>query len=159
MRTEANRNITIMGLLAECSTNDAKKLLTKYGVPDSKNNQDLELKLAKLYKTCSDKKQLEKDFAEIHPHKEFMKKYLFPTPPPKAELVVEKITETTSTPEITKMPELVSNCNGSCDCKKENFSGADGLAPITTNDKDKLIIYGMFGIISILALVLISKQK
>jgi hypothetical protein len=88
-----------------------------------------------------------------------MKKYLLPTPPPKAELVVEKITETTSTPEITKMPELVSNCNGCCECKKENFSDADGLAPITTNDKDKLIIYGMFGIISILALVLISKQK
>jgi hypothetical protein len=159
MRTEANRKITIMGLLADCSTNDAKNLLKKYGIPDAKNNQELEFKLAKLYKTCDDKKQLEKDFAEIHPHKEFMKKYLLPTPPPKAEVIVEKITETPLIPEIVKAPELVSNCSGTCDCKKESFSGADGMTPTSSNDKDKLILYGMFGIISILALVLISKQK
>lgn len=159
MRTEANRKITIMGLLADCSTNDAKNLLKKYGIPDAKNNQELEFKLAKLYKTCDDKKQLEKDFAEIHPHKDFMKKYLLPTPPPKAEVVVEKITETPSIPEIVKTPELVSNCNGACDCKKESFSGADGMTSTPSSDKDKLILYGMFGIISILALVLISKQK
>ena len=159
MRTEANRSITIMGLLAECSTNDAKVLLKKYGISEAKNNQDLEFKLAKLYKNCSDKKQLEKDFAEIHPHKDFMKKYLLLTPPPKTEVVVEKVTEIASVPEIIKTPEIVSNCDGGCSCKKDNFSGANGLIPTPSNEKEKLIVYGMFGIISILALVLISKQK
>ena len=156
---KGGQEITLMTVLANEATGSSRKILKEYGMPDAKNYQDLEIKLAELYFNTKDKVALERKLAEIHPHKEFMKKYLLPTPPPKAELVVEEITETTSTPEITKMPELVSNCNGSCDCKKENFSGADGLAPITTNDKDKLIIYGMFGIISILALVLISKQK
>ena len=164
MRTEANRKITIMGLLAECSTDDAKRLLRKYGLPDAKNKQDLELKLATLYKKCDDKKQLEKDFAEIHPHKEFMKKYLLPAPIVKTEVVVEDITPAQNvTVESTQMPEKVSNCDGtSCNCNSSNFSGLDGSQTnnsINSNDKDKLIIFGMFGFFSILALVLISQKK
>jgi hypothetical protein len=164
MRTEANRKITIMGLLAECSTDDAKQLLKKYGLPDAKNKQDLELKLATLYKKCDDKKQLEKDFAEIHPHKEFMKKYLLPTPPVKAEVVLQDLTPPPSlTVESISTPEIVSNCDGkTCTCNSSNFSGVDGLqtnATNNSNDKDKLIIFGMFGFFSILALVLISQKK
>lgn len=156
-----------MGLLAECSTNEARQLLSKYGMPPAKNKAELELALANLYKNCDDKKQLEKDFANIHPHKEFMKKYLSPTAP-KKELVVEelKIEETKITPEIPKpiMPEPVSNCNGNekCNCACSDFSGIDGNPSKQTEktiDKDKLIIFGMFGIVSILALVLISQQK
>jgi len=164
MRTEANSKITIMGLLADCSTNDARKLLKKYGIPDAKNKKDLELKLAQLYKTCDDKKQLEKDFAEIHPHKEFMKKYLLPTAPVKSEVVLEDIIAPNSLKPVIveKVPEDTSNCDGkACSCNNSNFSGADGTTLTTTNstDKDKLIIYGMFGIVSILALVFIAKQK
>jgi hypothetical protein len=163
MRSESNRKITIMGLLAECSTDDAKQLLKKYGLPDAKNKEDLELKLATLYKKCVDKKQLEKDFAEIHPHKEFMKKYLLSIPLAK-EVVVEDLTPPTSlTVESVATPEIVSNCDGkTCTCNSSNFSGIDGSQTNTTNnlnDKDKLIIFGMFGFFSILALVLISQKK
>lgn len=165
MRTEANRKITIMGLLAECSTNDARKLLKKYGIPDAKNKTDLELKLAQLYKSCDDKKQLEKDFAEIHPHKDFMKKYLLPTNPVKSEVVVEDIIAPDSLKPviIEKVPEITSNCSGkTCSCNNSNYSGADGFTtnqPTNPINSDKLVVYGMFGIVSILALVLIAKQK
>lgn len=165
MATQTPKKITIMGLLADCSTNEARALLKKYGMPPAKNKAELELALAKLYKTCDDKKQLEKDFAEIHPHKDFLKKYIAPKPTVKSEVVVEEIKSETTTPSITpaQMPELVSNCNGNpnCTCNGSNFSNADGSKNTDTassNDKDKLIVYGMFGIVSILALVLISQQ-
>jgi len=159
--------ITIMGLLAECSTNEARNLLLKYGMPPARNKAELEISLANLYKNSDDKKQLEKDFAEIHPHKDFLKKYLVPKPETK-ELVVEEIktevpipTKIETTPIIT--PEIKSGCDGktTCSCGCSNFSGNETpKTPDKTpdNDKDKIIVYGMFGIVSILALVLISQQ-
>jgi hypothetical protein len=165
MATQTPKKITIMGLLADCSTDEARALLKKYRMPPAKSKAELELALAKLYKNCDDKKQLEKDFAEIHPHKEFLTKYLSPKPTVKSEVIVEEIKSETNTPSITpaQMPELVSNCNGKpeCTCNSSNFSNADGSKSNETsisNDKDKLIVYGMFGIVSILALVLISQQ-
>ncbi len=156
-----------MGLLADCSTNDARNLLKKYGMPPARNKAELELSLANLYKTVDDKKQLEKDFAEIHPHKEFLKKYILPKPEPK-ELVVEEVKVEVEKPSKIEeapivVPEIKSsiNENTSCSCGCSNFSGIDQLkvAEKTGNiDKDKLIVYGMFGIVSILALVLISQQ-
>lgn len=167
MATQKPKKITIMGLLADCSTNEARQLLSKYGMPPVKNKAELELALANLYKTCDDKKQLERDFANIHPHKEFMKKYLVPSPTPKElvveEIKVEEVKKETETPTPI-VPEIVSGCNGnqSCNCGCSNFSGVDGQKSNETNittDKDKLIIFGMFGFVSILALVLISQQK
>jgi len=162
--------ITIMGLLAECSTNESRNLLKKYGMPSARNKEELEISLANLYKNSDDKKQLEKDFAEIHPHKEFLKKYLtIQSEPTKIkELVVEEIkTETPISPKIetitTVNPEVKSGCDGinTCSCGCSNFSGNESQKlneKTPENDKDKLIVYGMFGIVSILALVLISQQ-
>lgn len=164
MRTEANRKITIMGLLAECSTNDAKKLIKKYGLPAPRNTQELEFQLAKLYKTCDDKKQLERDFAEIHPHKEFLKKYLLPKPPVPTELEVKTLVpDPIVVKEKEQTPETVSNMNGyPYPHNISSFNGLDGnqtIANNSTNDKDRLIIFGMFGFVSILALVLISRNN
>jgi hypothetical protein len=164
MANQKSKKITIMGLLAECSTDQARNLLKKYGMPPAKNKAELELALANLYKTADDKKQLEKDFAEIHPHKNFMKKYLAPNMPQKKEIKVEEIKVVETKAEPTKeiiATEIKSNANGNCSCGCSNFSGADQLKKSensNNNDKDKLIVYGMFGIVSILALVLISQQ-
>ena len=163
MRRETNRKITIMGLLAECSTDDARKLLKKYGLPEARNTQELEFQLAKLYKTCDDKKQLERDFAEIHPHKEFLKKYLLPPPPKKEDIVIEDLTPEPIVINEIKTPELETNFNGaSYPYNNQVFSGLDGSqnnSNSLSNDKDKLIIFGMFGFVSILALVLISRNN
>jgi hypothetical protein len=165
MATHKPKKITIMGLLADCSTDEARLLLKKYGMPPAKNKAELELLLAKLYKTCDDKKQLEKDFADIHPHKDFLKKYIAPSPVVKSEPIAEEIIPQVSNQAATpvQMPEFVSNCNGNtnCGCSDSNFNGSNSSknTDITgSNDKDKLIVYGMFGIVSILALVLISQQ-
>ena len=156
---QETKKITIMGLLADCSTSDARKLLKKYGITDAKNKHDLELKLAQLYKTCDDKKQLEKDFAEIHPHKDFLKKYLVPKI--QEEIKAETVIESPTPIESIVVGESKSNYTGNgCSCGSI-FSGVDGSTNTNTknDEKDRLIIYGMFGVFSILALVLISKQK
>lgn len=64
--------ITLMTLLAYEATDDAQKLLQKYGKPKAKNFADLEVKLGELYIGADDKLKLEKDMAKIHPHKKWI---------------------------------------------------------------------------------------
>jgi hypothetical protein len=155
---KGTKNITIMGLLANCSTDDARQLLKKYNYPNARNKSELEVQLAKLYKEADDKKQVEKDFAEIHPHKNFLKRYLTnDIPKPSIEVVAEKIVET----PLTTSEEITSNCNGdtTCSCCKSSFDGSEKTNSHKLSENDKLIILGMFGIVSILALVIVSQKN
>ena len=156
---KGNKKITIMGLLANCSTDDARLLLKKYGYPDAKNRAELELSLANLYKSADDKKQVEKDFADIHPHKNFLKRYLtLEAPKQTTEITAEKIIESDVTPTSN---EIVSNCNGdgTCTCCQSSFDGSEKQKTSKISENEKLIIFGMFGIVSILALVIVSQKN
>lgn len=147
-----------MGLLANCSTDEARMLLKKYNYPNAKNRQELELLLAKMYKEAEDKKQIEKDFAEIHPHKNFLKRYLIEEKPKKTEIVAEQIVES----QPTKTEDYsTSNCNGNCTCTscKSNVSGNIPEQTPIFNNNERLMIFGMFGIISILALVIVNQKN
>jgi hypothetical protein len=159
---KGTRKITIMGLLANCSTDEARALLKKYGYPDAKNRSDLEVQLAKLYKEADDKRQVEKDFAQIHPHKEFISRYIFKTPK-ESKTTVETVEELTTAPIPQSVPEtkLGMDESKSCACGCSNLDGTTNQTantPVRT-ENDKLIIYSMFGIVSILALVMINKNK
>lgn len=145
-----------MQLLANCSTKESLALLEKYNFPKPRNKKELEFFLAKLYKEADDKKQIEKDFAEIHPHINFLKKYVLCEEKPKTDLVVESV----ASPIITTLPEPTSNCEGKCNCTKctSNFDGNIEKQSINLSN-DKILIFGMFGIISILALVIVNQKK
>jgi hypothetical protein len=71
-RQPKKKEITLMTVLAYESTGDAQKLLKKYGREPAKGYADLEIKLANLYFDTPDKVQLEKELAEIHPHKKWL---------------------------------------------------------------------------------------
>jgi len=71
-RQPKKKEITLMTVLAYESTSDAQKLLKKYGREPAKGYADLEIKLANLYFDTPDKIQLEKELAEIHPHKKWL---------------------------------------------------------------------------------------
>lgn len=94
-------DISLMTILANEATDGSRKLLKKYNRADAKGYKDLEQKLAELYFDTADKVQLEKEMAEIHPHKKFLSKYI----EPKVEVVETKIEETTS------------NADGCCGCE------------------------------------------
>lgn len=175
VKTNAKKKkITILGCLANESTGKSRKLLQKYGQQDAVNHQDLEFKLSELYKNVDDKKALEKEFAEIHPHRDFILKYCEPKIDKKLEEPVslkEVETVVVDTPNLKKIEETVvteqkSNCSGNCSCGCSGFDGEKSSQSTSSENmpnvgigSDKLIILGMFGFVSILAMVLITKNK
>lgn len=102
-----------MTLLANEAAEDSIKVLKKYK-PTEKiyDFEDLEKKLADLYIESTDKVELEKQLAEIHPHKKWLLKYIQPRVEIKKEIV-----------EVAK-PEVKSNCEGNpnCNCKADQSS-------------------------------------
>lgn len=111
-------NITLIKLLAIQRTPQLRAILKKYGKEDAKSYADLELKVAELYANSDDKIALEKEFAEIHPHKSFILKHLAPK-----EKNIDEIKE-----EMLKFAnEETSNCEGNSKCKcNETKSNACG---------------------------------
>lgn len=63
-------NISMPVLLAANSTKKANDLVVKYGFPKPRNQQELIIRLSQLLK--SGEEDVAKDFAEIHPHKDFI---------------------------------------------------------------------------------------
>ncbi len=96
--------VELTELLAYNATASARKLLQKYGRQDAVGYEDLQEKLDDLYKYEKDKIAVEKDFASIHPHRDFILKYLSP-PPTKTNIILPENTsalegETKNQPEI-----------------------------------------------------------
>lgn len=175
-QSSSPKKITIMSVLANGNTRGACGILKEYGYHKPKNHDDLELKLAELYRNSSEKRDLERKFAEQHPHKDLILRYCA-TVPKKQEDIPSSITKpVTSVNEINKevivapiveepkknitesITEVKSNCSGTacnCDCK----SNADGVIPsvftknVSENIPDKTLIYGFFGIIGLLIIV------
>ena len=66
MRTPERTNrkkqrVSLLGVIANGSTGDARRLLKKYNEPDAVNHKDLEMKLSRLYAKTDDKIKLEKE--------------------------------------------------------------------------------------------------
>lgn len=89
-----------MTLLANEATEDSRKLLKKYNKAEAKNCADLEVKLAQLYFDTPDKLAIEKDFAEIHPHKNWLLK----------RTKVEEVAK----PQSVEVSQITSNADGDC---------------------------------------------
>lgn len=94
------QEITLMTLLANEATEDSRKLLKKYNKADAKDCADLEVKLAQLYFDTPDKLAIEKDLAEIHPHKNWLLK----------RTKVEEVEK----PEVVEVVKQTSNADGDC---------------------------------------------
>lgn len=178
MRTPERTNrkkqrITLLGVIANGSTGKARRLLKQYNMPDAVNHQDLEMKLSKLYAQTDDKIKLEKELADMHPHKEFILHNLKPEKPAEPEIVISEVEN--------KTKEMATDTMGGCNCGNPNCpnnktsnacgcshfggmsnacgscSGVDGSGsapaqPITMNNG--LMVLGIVGIISIFALAL-----
>jgi hypothetical protein len=162
IRTKGNadkQEITLMTLLANESTSDARKLLKKYNKEDANSFQDLEVKLAKLYYEAPDKVAIEKEMAEIHPHKNWLFKVLKPIE--KEEVKIEEKKEPTI--EIKSNMEGqgcgCSRCRGysnACGCQHSGFDGSSELFKATEPTNVGLI--AIFGILA-LTFYAISTKK
>lgn len=119
------KEIGLLTLLANVKSKRSQDLLKKYGKPEAKGYEDLELKLAELYRDSDDKIALEKELAEMHPHKSFILRNLTPAP-----IVIEdKISSATGKEAGQSIRDFVldekSNCSGNpnCNCQMSNACG------------------------------------
>lgn len=150
---------TLLSVLASGSTPEARRLLKDYCGEDAFSEVDLENKLAKMYATSTSKLDLEKQFAEIHPHKEFILKYCtkmdcnepinvndLNTSNTRVVKQVDIITPPTK--EEIENPTEGRAC--SCGCKK--YSNADGDSSSNSSQPNMMMMVGVIGIVSIVAL-------
>ena len=173
---------TLLSVLTQGSTDGARNILKKYSGQDAKNLDELEMKLANMYSNSARKIDIEKDFADIHPHKEFILKYNQPKP-----IVVEKIVEAPK--EIKKEVVLSTsnfdghppcgnpncphcnkffNCEGNptCSCNKTSSacgcggsSSFDGETNIMKMPNTQLMIVGVVGVVAIFGMFLYLNEK
>lgn len=172
-RKKQQPKITLTELIAVNRTAPARRLLSKHGMPDAVSYADLKQKLEGLYADTQDKIALEKEIAEMHPHKEFILKYCG-TAPLKTAVTAEDVTvqNNTNTAQIMKQ---YSNCSGNpdCSCGHSNacgcsgFSGADGTghpAPRVFNlpggqqKSGNLELVAVVSIVAIVALLIYNKK-
>jgi hypothetical protein len=131
---KGGQEITLMTVLANEATGPSRKLLKKYGQPDAKNYQDLEVKLAQLYFNTKDKVELEKQLAAIHPHKNWILKNVQP--------VIEEISKQEQVEEV-KSNAIGDNICPQCNRKNRelDFLHADGpQQPSVKPDLNMLIV-------------------
>lgn len=95
------RQINLLELLAINSTKPACRLLDRYKQPRAKDYADLQVKLAELYGEHPDKILIEKEFANIHPHKEWIIQHCSPS-----ETVIDEGT------------------SNACGCQHSSFDGS-----------------------------------
>jgi len=165
---DKKKDITLMALLANESTEDAFKLLKKYKKPDGSNYiargyKELEEQLAQLYFNSNDSKiEIEKEFAKIHPHKKWLLKY------EKPEKVVEVVA---IKQEVLPPPPAHCSCE---DCKAmriavQGFSNAEGEAKNAPNEnvgffgskvnaQTLMVTVGVIGVVAIVGLILNRKK-
>lgn len=164
---EKKKRITLLGVIANGSTSDARKLLKKYDLPDATNHEDLEYKLTKLYYETPDKLQIEKELAMIHPHKDFITKYIKPEPK-KDEVIVEEKFSTSQASGCRCNQIGCSDCetrlgrnqmSNACGCSSfDAMSNASGQNSEPTNKEmavsGGILMLGVLGIITIFAMTI-----
>lgn len=131
---KGGQEITLMTVLANEATGPSRKLLKKYGQPDAKNYQDLEVKLAELYFNTKDKVELEKQLAAIHPHKNWILKNVQP--------VIEEKSKQEQVEEV-KSNAIGDNICPQCNRKNQElgFLYAEGpQQPAAKSDLNMLIV-------------------
>jgi len=145
------KRVTLLGTIANGSTAGARKLLKKYKMPDAVNHEDLEYKLTQLYHKQDDKIELEKDLAMIHPHKDFILKYSQTT---KEEPIVMEAPLETTKQVISESSSCACGCGSSGFDASKSYANGDASVSSPMGANTGIIVIGVVGIISILALTL-----
>ena len=156
-KKQPKKDITLMTLLAYEATADSRKLLKKYGKADAKSYGDLEVKLAELYFESPDKVQIEKEMAEIHPHKNWLLRNVAPKQDESSkEEEIKLKEEKAEAPMVAPTPEIIQDL-------KSNADGSSG----SSNDDSKLMIHyssmvaivGITLAISVIGLSMVLNKK
>jgi len=122
-KKKPKKEITLMTLLAGEATKEARELLKKYNRPNPTSYADLELKLAELYTSSTDKFGLEKEMAQIHPHKNWLLKRL------ELDKPKESNSEIIEVQKVKEMPTATQSATSNIICGNP-FCPIHGNTPI-----------------------------
>jgi hypothetical protein len=150
-KNSGKKDITLMTLIANEATADARNILKKYGKPDADGYDDLEVKLADLYFKADDKNKLEKELAEIHPHKKWLMRVLVP---PVIEVAKEEVkVEVKPEPIIEKKSNAdgYSNCSGCMSNASGESNNSKGYTPMD--------YVGIIGVVAVVGIAFYSISK
>jgi len=161
---------TLLSVLASGSTPEARRLLKECTGEDAFSEQDLESKLARLYTDSTSKLDLEKDFADIHPHKDFILKYCVTKSiaPMDEPINVNKLN--TSNTEVVKQVEIITSPTKketenptegrACACGCGRYSNAEGgETPQSVKLNFTIAVLGIVGIVAIVGTILYLKHE
>jgi hypothetical protein len=157
---------TLLSVLSSGSTPEARVLLKKYTGEDAFSENDLEDKLAKLYSTSNTKLDLEKEFAVIHPHKEFILKYCMEKQPPidinklntgNTEIVKQVDIITPPTKEQIENPTEGKACT--CGCQKYANADGDSSGSGISSGTLTLAVLGLVSIVAIAGTIMYLKSN
>ena len=153
------QEITLMTLLANEADKESRHILKKYNKPNARDHADLEVKLAELYFEQDDKLGIEKDLAEIHPHKKWITKTLDLVP--KSELKCETCENKKQEDETeNKQLEAIKNAVSDSVVKFSDFNGSkEAPQPTVSKQFSSIEIIGMVGAIGLLGITLIVVSK
>jgi hypothetical protein len=110
---------TLLQVLANGNPGGASDLLKKYSGETAQNTQDLAIKLERAYVLAPYKKDIEKDFASIHPHRDFILKYTEP------KVIIKEVKAVETEPVVVKLPEPTPQI-----AITEQISGANGMGMV-----------------------------
>ena len=159
---------TLLSVLASGSTPEARRLLKDYCGEDAFSEVDLESKLANLYAKSTSKLDLEKDFANIHPHKEFILKYCQPMDckePININDLNSSNTKVVKQVDIITPPtkqEIENPTEGkACTCGCQKYANADGDSTSSgmNNTVMALSIIGLVSIVALTTTVILLKSS
>lgn len=159
IRSKSNskkKDITLMTILANEATAGSRNLLKKYGKGDASDHDDLEEKLAQLYYETPDKITLEREMAEIHPHKAWLQKYMAPPIMPKVQ--EEKKEEIKIEPIAEKKVEVCS-CPSCLNSTKSSFDGTGAAQPRIDTRNHTLDYIGIIGTVAVVGALFFVLSK
>jgi hypothetical protein len=165
---------SLIAVLANGSTANARSLLLKNTGQDAKNKRDLANRLAMMYMKSHNKIDVEKAFAEMHPHKDFLMKYLsptssetlkvtelnpspaplVPTPPPSTDIPINTVVVDANKSNFS------GEDNSYCRCPncRGGYSNASGNIPQTQSNVTAIIVVGIVGLVALAGMVMYLKK-
>ena len=149
-----------MTLLANEAGKESSAILSKYKIPKAKNHHDLEVKLAELYfGKNTDKLQLEKELADIHPHKDWLIRTLELNTPEQIEKIKLELTDAQKKDEETKEKCVDDDCE--IHGKNAQMSSFSGQSDSSSERKisNSMEVIGLVGVVGLIGLTFIIVSK
>lgn len=135
--------VSLLRFLAIGSTAETRALLAKHGESPAGDYKQLEQSLVTLWRKSPDKVALEKEFVDIHPHKDLIIKYAEPAPNDAIEAIqpieVQTDTKLDAATNKANQEEKKSNCGG-CSSRADGMPSMDKSKEGQITDLKKEII-------------------